>query len=270
MNLEDSAMDPIDPAILQPPDGAKLTRQQSRTMQLLQKGSKNKPGSMRKSWSLEFFRSPTGLAPPQPSSTDATPNSDLYTLSLAHTTLSQEGKAVNTGATSSLRTSMVVTAMGHRSEPSTPWYDPSLGHVRTVGGRVVNAQGQTVKRVYASGWAAMGARGVLASTMMDAYGVADTILADAFPGEYEKEGDVLGMVEGDRDEEVVMAGEAMSDNSPIEVEQAVQEGTITGFDDWKLVDNEEIRRGEMTQKERERMGWEEARTFLSHARSRSA
>lgn len=38
--------------------------------------------------------------------------------------------------------------------------------------------GTTLKNVYASGWAATGAKGVLASTMMDAYGVADTIISD--------------------------------------------------------------------------------------------
>jgi len=37
--------------------------------------------------------------------------------------------------------------------------------------------------VYASGWAASGARGVLASTMLDAYAVADAILGDSHTGE---------------------------------------------------------------------------------------
>ena len=37
---------------------------------------------------------------------------------------------------------------------------------------------RTLHYVYASGWAVTGARGVLASMMLDAYAVADTTLVD--------------------------------------------------------------------------------------------
>ncbi|TCD71059.1 NADPH-adrenodoxin reductase [Steccherinum ochraceum] len=268
MNLEDAAMDPVDPALLAVPEGEKLTRQQQRTMQLLQKGSKNQPGTTPKSWSFEFFRSPTHLAP---APEDALSSTRPLSLTLAHTTLSDAKRAVPTGESSTLRTSMVVTALGHHGEP-TPWYDSALGHVRTVGGRVVDEHGHTLRNVYASGWAAMGARGVLASTMMDAYAVADTILSDAFPGEFRKEdGDALGSVvpQGDvaKAAEPVLADVVESDDPPAEVEEGLREGVVTDYDGWKLVDAEEVRRGEVTGKERERMGWDEARTFLSQVKS---
>jgi len=263
MNLEDSSMVPLDPSLLATPDGAQLTRQQSRTLQLLQKGSKNKFGTTRKSWSLDFFKSPTGLSiPPSNSALPSTP----LTLSLSHNVLSPEKKAVPTGETSTLDTSFVITSLGHKADPSTPWYEPALGHVRTVGGRVVDEKGHTMKGVYSSGWAAMGARGVLASTMMDAYGVAGTILADAFPAEFRKENDALAVAseggQGGETLEEILSGEADPESIPEEVVVARQDGQVTSYEDWKLVDAEEVRRGEVKGKERERMSWEDARTFF--------
>ncbi|KAI1793354.1 hypothetical protein LXA43DRAFT_239684 [Ganoderma leucocontextum] len=71
MNLPDAAMVPLDPILLAIPEkenGNGLTRQQARTLQLLQKGSKNAFGTTRKTWSLDFFRSPTGFTAPAPAS----------------------------------------------------------------------------------------------------------------------------------------------------------------------------------------------------------
>lgn len=272
MNLEEAFMDPLDPTLLQPREGEQLTRQQSRIIQILQKGSKSKPGSARKSWSLDFFRSPTGLAiPATEKEMSASPRP--LTLDLAHNALSPEKKAVPTGETSTLSTSMVVTSLGHHADPSTPWYEPSLGHVRTVGGRVVDEHGHKVQNVYASGWASTGARGVLASTMMDAYSVAGTILADAFPEDFRKEGDVLDLVEKRAETKApvrqVLAKEADPDSLPEEVEVARREGNIFTYEDWKLIDAEEIRKGAERGKERERMvSFEEARTFLDVARQK--
>ena len=265
MNLEEAAMDPLDPALLVPPEGEKLTRQQQRTMQLLQKGSKNKPGTMPKSWSLDFFRSPTGLAL---APSDALSATRPLALTLAHTTLSETKKAVPTGATSTLRTSMVVTSLGHHGE-SSPWFDSALGHIRTAQGRVLDEDGRILPNVYASGWAATGAKGVLASTMMDAYAVADTILADAFPGEFKKESDVPASVEsnGEVAEPVLLEAVASSD-PPIEVQEAQKRNLVTEYEDWKLVDAEEVRRGQAMGKERERMGWDDARTFLSEVKTK--
>ncbi|KAH9917732.1 uncharacterized protein B0H18DRAFT_958250 [Fomitopsis serialis] len=268
MNLTDASMVSLDPAALEPSDGAALTRQQSRTLQLLQKGSKNKPGSTRKTWSLDFFRSPTGLVLPSEPASSVRPPAHL---TLAHTMLDPSMRAVPTGETSTLPTSLVVTSLGHRAEPSAPWYDPALGHLRTLGGRVLDAAGRTVRNVYASGWAAVGARGVLAGTMMDAYAVADTILRDAFPGEDVKTvpvGDVdvgAGARTGgtEADGEDVLPRTAEGEGPPVEVEKAWREGRVTDYADWRAINAEEVRRGREKGKERERMAWEEARAFLA-------
>ncbi|RPD77149.1 FAD/NAD-P-binding domain-containing protein [Lentinus tigrinus ALCF2SS1-7] len=265
MNLPDSSMVPLDPALLAQVQGASLTRQQSRTLQLLQKGSKNKPGTTAKTWSLDFFRSPTGLTTP------VSP-SDKARLTLAHTTLDPSSRAVPTGESSTLDTDLVITSLGHRSEPSAPWYDPALGHLRTISGRVVNADGRVMRNAYASGWAAMGARGVLASTMMDAYAVVDTILRDHFPGEDVQTTAASGPESAadkaaEADALEVLPKEVDLDAIPPEVEAGLKEGRVTEFEDWRRVDAEEIRRGEELGKERERMDWEEAHNFLAKTRT---
>jgi adrenodoxin-NADP+ reductase len=78
--------------------------------------------------------------------------------------------------------------------------------------------------------------------MMNAYGVADTIISDW-----------------------VANGRDMASNldEPPEVRRALKDGLVTNYADWKKIDEEEVRRGEAIGKERERMGWVEASKFLN-------
>ena len=85
-----------------------------------------------------------------------------------------------TGSSSVLSTDLVVTALGHHSDPLLAYYDPTLGHLRTDRGRLLDPTSRDLCRVYASDWAVTGGHGVLAATMIDAYAVADAILADHF------------------------------------------------------------------------------------------
>ena len=240
INLPEASMVPLNPSLLAtPPSGPPLTRQQSRVLQLLQQGSKNQPGTTSKTWSLHFFRSPIGIVPP---SADASAR-----LSLSHTILdSQTNRAVPTGETSTLSTDLVITSLGFHGEPMVNFYDPGLRHLRTVSGRVITSSGTTLKNVYASGWAAMGAKGVLASTMMDAYGVADTVISDWKASTEDEQDRILTLEE-----------------PPLEVQRGLKEGLVTDYTDWKRIDEEEVRRGEVVGKERERMDWVEASKFLN-------
>lgn len=267
MNLEGTALVPVDPKIIQEAEALPLDRSHKRIIDILKKGSKESFGSTKRTWSLDFFRSPTGISGPSPSPT-TTPESSAtpLTLSLAHTTLSPTGSAVPTGMHSHLHTSLVVTALGHTAEPSIPWYDKSTGHVRTSGARVLDSSGRIVKNVYASGWAGHGARGVLATTMMDAYGVADCMLGDTFPEDF-NQAVVDDMPSGganpeDTPETGILPQEVSGDGPPPEIEEGVREGSVTTYNDWREIDAEEVRRGEEIGKERERMNWEEARAFL--------
>ncbi|KAF9524514.1 hypothetical protein CPB83DRAFT_877584 [Crepidotus variabilis] len=245
MRLEGVGMRPLEEGLLRGVGGegggggTELTRRQKRMVDLLKKGSRCEYGTTEKSWSLEFFRSPVGLTESHPSAQ----------LSLAHTILDPTThRAIPTGEISSLSTDLVITSLGFHGEPSAPFYDPILGHIRTAlgGGGVITADGKRVERVYASGWAAMGAKGVLAATMMNAYGVADEIVGD------------WGGGVNDEEEE----GGQTLDSLPEVVQRGLEEGTVVTYDDWLRVDEEEIRRGAQVGKERERMTWEDVRTFL--------
>lgn len=265
INLPESSMIPIDPSILTVPPDVKLTRQQTRTLDLLRKGSVTQPGTTSKTWSLDFFRSPTGLAPPAPNST-----SDLSSLSLSHTFVDPKtNRAVPTGESSILPTSLVVTSLGFHSDPVMPFYDPVLGHLRSVSGRIISSAvgAHAVKHIYASGWAATGAKGVLASTLMDAYAVADTVISDLT-----LEGQAAGTYPvsapfSPSPTEAVMNPMPSLDDLPQEVEDGLRKGIVIDYRDWKYVDAEEIRMGMEMGKERERMSWDEAKAYLDGRRS---
>ncbi|KAJ7504336.1 hypothetical protein B0H11DRAFT_1981736 [Mycena galericulata] len=241
-NLPDAAMAPIPPELLVAPPGITPTRQQSRILTLLAQGSRNPFGSTRKTWALEFFKSPTGLTPPAAGETHPQ-------LLLSHTVLDEQGRAVPAGPAPPLRTALVIPALGFRGEPAAPFFDPALGHLRAAAGRVLGADGRPVRGVYAAGWAANGARGVLATTMMDAHGVAEAVLADA--------NSVVNAEIWEGEEEFHM-NPAPADDLPPPLP-----GRVVSYEDWKRVDAEEVRRGAVLGKERERMGWEEAEAFLS-------
>ena len=253
LDLPGVVMKSLPPAIFQSKEGFKATRQQSRIVSLLQRGSKETPKGSDgdfKHWSLEFFRSPVGVAPaPRPASSN-------LELSLAHTTLDPNNKAVPTGATSIIPTDLIITSLGHRSEPTAHWYDPELGHVRNVSGRVGDERGNLLKNIYTSGWASTGAKGVLATTMLDAYNVAQTLLSDARNPVPEARSVMSEDVK-----------EGTLDDIPEEVKRGLESSRVITHDTWKLVDEEEVRRGAVLGgKERERMDWNEVYRYLESSR----
>ncbi|KAH7909332.1 hypothetical protein BJ138DRAFT_1155537 [Hygrophoropsis aurantiaca] len=260
INLPEASMVPIEPGLLAPSPDIILTRQQKRALDLLQKGSKNLPGSTSKTWSLDFFRSPTGLTPPPLSSLDTQAQ-----LTLAHNYLDPAtNRAVPTGETSSLSTSLVITSLGFHTDPETSFFDPSVNHLRSLAGRVVSPVGSVLKHVYASGWAANGAKGVLATTMMDAHAVADTIISDITSNGEVLENRVMQTSPATpTSSEIVFNPHPHPDDPPLEIQQGIKDGAVVQYNDWKAIDDEEIRRGEAMGKERERMVWEEARRFLA-------
>ncbi|KAG5637314.1 hypothetical protein H0H81_005007 [Sphagnurus paluster] len=236
INLPDSSMVPLAPSILVTSPASTPTRQQSRILQLLRQGSKNPFGTTSKTWSLDFFRSPTSLTPPINASSHAE-------LTLAHTTLDPtHSRAISTSETTKVSTSLVVTSLGFHAEPQASLRTDSSG-------RVISDSPPPGVSLYASGWAATGAKGVLATTMMNAYNVADTLLSDWQSG---------------------ITGDTYSnpEDLPLKVVEGLRTGIITEYTDWKRVDAEEVRRGTQVGKERERMGWEDAKAFLQRADSR--
>lgn len=226
LQLEEVSMVPIDPQLLVKPPGA--TRQQSRILDLLRKGSVAKPGTTKKTWSLEFFRSPIRML------------EGGAGIELGINELDSNERAVSTGQTETIYTDLVVNSVGYRSEPIVPeWFDEQLGRVRQNGSRVMTHDRKVIPKVYASGWAANGAKGVLATTMMDAYAVAERIL-----------------------EEALMPTADFAFNQDLPPEIASPTKRIVSYKDWKRIDAEEIRRGAAANKERERMSWTEVNQLL--------
>ena len=261
MHLPDASMVPLDPSLLTFPEGTALSRQQRRTFELLRKGSQSRFGSTQKTWSLDFYRMPTALTPSRSSA-------DSAELTLAHTVLDPStGRAISTDQTSTVATSLVVTSLGFHVDPTAAFFDPSSNHLRARGGRILSESGIPLRNMYASGWSANGAKGVLATTMMDAYAVADTILSD-----------IVSSSAGDVSVEATPAGEHGSEavpntlmpnlaphpeDAPEDIKQGIKDGLVTQYHDWNAIDAEEVRRGALIGKERERMGWEDASKFLS-------
>jgi adrenodoxin-NADP+ reductase len=263
--LPGATMIPLPLDVITPAPGTKLSRQQSRILQLLQQRSSptttptthaSNSITSTKSWSLDFFRSPTGFT------------ADGQHLTLAHTALDEHSRAVPTGASSLLRTDLVVTALGHHSDPLLAHYDPSLGHLRTDRGRrVLDATSRALRRVYASGWAATGARGVLAATMIDAYAVADTILTDHFGDGSGGGAEAVPVQDEAYSDDILVSDDVDPESVPKAVEQGLKEKRVMEYDQWTKLDAEEMRRGAERGKERERMGWEEVNEFLTNARA---
>lgn len=250
-------------------DKGGVGRAQRRIFDLLRKGSKAKFGETDRSWSLEFFKVPANFSPP---SVREDPKA-ACSLVLSHTELTPGGGVRTTQETSSIDTHLIVPSLGSRSEEDAPWLDPHTGHLRAERGRMVDEQGRRIESVYASGWAANGARGVLASTMVDAYAVAEVILREGLrndlpvgepTGEVGVEGDTTSV--GSESVRILPAAEQVKPGIPAQVEKAYEAGEVTDYQDWKAVDEEEIKRGEILGKERERMTWEEAREIVQQAR----
>ncbi|KAG8958594.1 NADPH-adrenodoxin reductase [Tulasnella sp. 419] len=255
LNLPNATMTPIDPSLLVTPTGA--TRQQSRILDLLRKGSVPKgdlpPDARRATWSLEFFRSPASTAPGE--------------ITFEITELDDQKRARLTGRTETKKTDLVITSVGSRSEPFSvatatssmdPWYDTKLGRIRNLQGRVVDSSGQMVNNVYTSGWASNGAKGVIATTMYDAYSVADLLIADHISDE-------RGTSEG-----ISFGSNPMSalpkDGAPAAVLEGLTargKARVITYPQWRRIDKEEIRKGVSLGKQRERISWSEVDAFLA-------
>lgn len=266
MHLEDAVMYAIPEAIMNATDESKMTRQQERLMKLLREGSRSgagfRGGGPGKTFSFEFWHSPTGYTVPPACRQDA-----HVVLQLEKTEMDgMTGKVVGTGKREDVRTDLIVTSLGYEGDPAVvggesdadgqtrlPWYDGSTGQMRVEGrGQVFGPDGRAVRNVYATGWAARGARGVLGDTLMDAYNAAAGIL--------EKWG------RGRQRRGLLAHGENVAgglDGVPPEV----RTGPVVDYEAWQKVEAEERIRGGGV-KERERMAWSDVHQYLNqHSRN---
>ncbi|KAG8907514.1 NADPH-adrenodoxin reductase [Tulasnella sp. 403] len=251
LQLPNATLKPIPATLLETPKGA--TRQQSRILELLRKGSVAKgevaPDARHARWSLEFFRSPIATRPGE----------ITYELN----ELDEQRRARGTGKIESRKTDLVISSVGSRTTPlvtnvsgtgasTDPWFDAALGRIRNTEGRVVDGSvNEVVRNVYTSGWASHGAKGVLAATMYDAYSVADRLLADHVGGTSEAGTSPMN------------ACPDSLESVPEPVTKGLGEKRVITWDTWKQIEREEKRRGLVKGKENERMTWGQVQDFLS-------
>lgn len=219
LNLPGVAFDPSDRALLDQAaqdvaahpkmDGA---RAKKRALGLLQGGSKATLADSRRSWSLEFLKSPVELLPtadelataPTPLEGVVAPRNigavryvqnELVPPSSAASTTDPSGFVARATSSETVSpTSVVFKSVGYRSIglPGLP-FDEKRGLIPNESGRVLETStdprgSATIPGLYTSGWLARGPTGVIATTMFDAFATADVIAADlaALPDGKEK------------------------------------------------------------------------------------
>lgn len=337
MNLEGVAFTGVDAQVMagafDESGGRKLERQKKRLLDILKKGSALKVGDegVKRTWSLDFWRSPAAVvaADSAPLSETSSESDSPMLLTLNHTALADTGRLTDTGETTTLRTSLIVTALGHRCAPeTTPFCDPALGHIRTVGGSFTHPELQTAPRatgqdaadataapstatdetsttsplasrdaaetageqetrtrkrppvygqvvhpvvgkvmpnVYAAGWAARGAKGVLGTTMLDAHAVGEAIVEEWLSGAEGADARAGALADVYALEGGGEAGELKLDSLPADVQKGLEHGVgrnVVSYEDWLEIDREEVERGKAVGEERVRLTWQDVKQIL--------
>ncbi|WVF68363.1 hypothetical protein IAT40_003128 [Kwoniella sp. CBS 6097] len=245
-------------------------RMRKRLLGLMEKSTTSQETT--KEFQLDFLKSPSSFIP-QPESpkkineVEWSINELLSSIPATPTPPSSQSGAVPngggtlvarpTGEKVKIRADMVVESVGYRSEPLTGeasggWvlpFDKTRGRVSNTNGRVVDSEGVIVPGVYTAGWAARGPVGVIASTMHDAYSIADTLLSDHFAS---------------TDGSSTNHNQNLNHNQggPFNVQPEVgvpqilsgSEGRsrVVSIDDWKKIDNAERERAKVGGKGKER------------------
>jgi adrenodoxin-NADP+ reductase len=100
--------------------------------------------------------------------------------------------------------------------------------------------------VYAAGWVSRGPIGVIASTMQDAYTVADEMLADHHGSR------ASGSSSGSGASAFSPLAPRPESGAPAEVERGLREGAVVDLSRWGLIDAAERERGSRKGRGKER------------------
>ncbi|GAC97235.1 hypothetical protein PHSY_004820 [Pseudozyma hubeiensis SY62] len=164
--------------------------------------------------------------------------------------------SASTGETVTTETDMIVSSVGYQSEalfstqtptPSTSLvqngqlthlpFDRTRRIVPNLAGRIIDPSTRTpLPGAYVSGWLARGPQGVIATTMMDAYSVADLILRDLHSPTPDTSNNADQL-----DADLLHKLQSESSNK------------VVGFQDWRKIDQEEKKRGASLGKIREKV-----------------
>ncbi|KAG0262645.1 NADPH-adrenodoxin reductase [Mortierella polycephala] len=211
--------------------GKALDRPRKRLMGLLEKGIKESKPDQPKSWTLQFLRSPLGFQ----GSTDG----QLKAIELGINRLEGEDgrrNAVATGEKVTQECGLAFRSIGYKSVgiQGVP-FDERKGIVPNQDGKVIDADQNIVPGMYASGWLKRGPIGVIASTMVDAYQTADTIVAD-----------------WNGNQPMLNGSEQKQGHKPV-LEHLHSKGHKTvSYKDWKKIEQKEFDHGAKAGKPREK------------------
>lgn len=170
---------PVDEAEMAAAGTQKLGRIEKRRVDLLKKAEKAPATEAAKEWSLQFLRSPLQFV----AGADGRVAETIFEQNVLHT---EDGrvKVRGTGSTVAVKNQLVVLSIGYRGgalpgfEEVGLVFDHSRNCVAHRGGRMVGADGAEIPGWYALGWARTGPRGVIASTMVEAFDTAERVLQD--------------------------------------------------------------------------------------------
>jgi len=253
---------------LQVSSGVKPDRKQTRFLSLLKGGSSTSLSTASKNWELKFFQSPTELSPT--SSPDR--HGSQYNLKISHTALSAiapsdpsmikpDTVAIPTTNTSITETDLLVTSLGQLTSTLSlhdPLSNKALKNLFTTANRIYTSSNRLIKNVYTSGWAAIGARGVLNTTLMDAYSVSNMILSE---NHSETSGNYIPPTLTPHPTEppldILPNAADLQEEVPPLVLEGIRDGVVTTYDDWKVVDDYELKEGRTRGKERLKLMWNE-------------
>lgn len=255
------SFDHVSETLLPPPDvAAKLPRAQKRILQLLQKGSATPSNSSTKSWSLDFLLSPSEI--------HTSASGQITNLTLHQNTFDTTSDPFSPSArvtpsspvsTTTLPTSALFRSIGYKSAALPGFsdlgipFDNRRGTIPHDGqGRIVadpsppsdpleRRQHQVLSGLYSAGWVKNGPTGVIATTMADAFGTADAIVADI-----ESKKEFLG---GRLEDSGLKAGW-----EGVKVEAEKLGLRRVSWEDWKIIDRVEREKGEAKGKIREKFG----------------
>uniref|UniRef100_A0A093V2T4 NADPH:adrenodoxin oxidoreductase, mitochondrial n=1 Tax=Talaromyces marneffei PM1 TaxID=1077442 RepID=A0A093V2T4_TALMA len=258
LQLPSVAFDTIPKDLLPPEDVvSSLPRAQKRLIQLLAKGSATDPTTASKSWSLDFLLSPHSLH-----------WSPMFPYRLSHVKFTRNEFVSPDPFASDAKVKQHFLTSGYKSLPLPGFeelgieFDGRRGIIPNDGfGRVTStnraAEDTTtpldhthishLPGLYCAGWVKRGPTGVIASTMMDAFGTADSIAADweAFKSSSEAKISFLNSTSG---------GSTGLGWEGVRAE-AMQRGLLpTSWDDWQRIDSVEKDRGKAKGKPRQKFG----------------
>lgn len=213
-------------------------RAMSRLLQQLKKGSKRVwDPSHAPRWGLHLLRSPAAL--------HGDHDGVVKCAEWDVTEIDEGGAAKRTGARETSDVDLLVASVGYRSRPLAGAhahlllpFDAGRAVVPNIRSRVVDEEGAVQPGMYVSGWLANGPVGVIASTMMDAYAVADEMLADWLQTSGRARRTLCGSL-GHRE---ALAG----------VPAALRAQRTVSYDEWLQIDAAERQRGVPLGKEREK------------------